>query len=83
MPKTVGIPPRLLVLKNKQLPSRGSWVIYPSLPEIGFTACHEIQDERQEPKAIEEIFLKTIIDVRTFCSNLIRHGWTTNSSGAN
>ena len=80
MPKIVGIP-RLLVLKDKQVPSRGSWVIYPSLPEIGFTACHEIQNETQEPGTIEEIFLKTILDVRIFCSNLIERGWTTNLNG--
>ncbi len=82
MPKKVG-KPRLLVLNDKQAPSRGYWLIYPSLPEIGFTACHEIENEKQEPRAIEEIFLKTIIDVRTFYSNLIRHGWTTKTSGAN
>lgn len=81
MPKKVGTP-RLLILKNKQAPSRDYWVIYPSMTEIGFTACHEIENETQEPRAIEEIFLKTIIDVRTFCSNLIKHGWTTNLNGA-
>jgi hypothetical protein len=80
MPKKLGTP-RLLVLKNKQAPSRGNWVIYPSLPEIGFTACHEIEHGKQGPKATEEIFLKTIIDVRTFYSNLIQHGWTANLNG--
>ena len=81
MPKTAGIL-HLLVLKDKQVPSRGSWVVYPSFTEIGFTACHEIQNDRQEPRVMEEICLRTIIDVRTFCSNLIRHGWTT-SNGVN
>jgi hypothetical protein len=80
MPKKLGTP-RLLVLKNKQAPSRGNWVIYPSLPEIGFTACREIEHGKQGPKATEEIFLKTIIDVRTFYSNLIQHGWTANLNG--
>jgi len=79
MPKTVGAK-CFLVLKDKQVQSRGSWVIYPSLTEIGFSACHEIQNEKQEPKIIEEIFLKTIIDVRTFYLNLIQHGWTEHSS---
>ena len=81
MPKKVGTP-RVLVLNHKQAPSRGSWVIYPSLPEIGFTACHEIENETQEPRAIEEIFMETIIDVRAFYSNLIKHRWTANLNGA-
>jgi hypothetical protein len=75
MPKTVGAK-RFLVLKDKQVQSSGSWVIYSSLTEIGFSACHEIPNDKQEPKIIEEILLKTVVDVRKFYLNLIQHGWT-------
>ena len=81
MPKKVGTP-RLLVLNNKQATSRGSWVIYPSMPEIGFTACHEIENETQEPRAIEEIFLKTDLETRSFCLDRIQNGWSINLGGA-
>jgi len=81
MPKKVGTP-RLLVLNNKQAPSRGSWVIYPSMPEIGFTACHEIENETQEPRAIEEIGLKTYLETRSFCLDRIQNGWSINLGGA-
>ena len=81
MPKKVGTP-RLLVLNNKQAPSRGSWVIYPSMLEIGFTACLEIQNERQETRTLEKIFLETDRETRSFCLDLIQNGWTINLGGA-
>ena len=81
MPKKVGTP-RLLILKNEQAPSRDYWVIYPSMTEIGFTACHEIENETQEPRAIEEIFLKTDLETRSFCLGRIQNGWSINLGGA-
>ena len=81
MPKTVGTP-RLLVLKDKGGQSRGYWVIYPSLPEIGFTAYLEIQNERQETRTLEKIFLETDRETRSFCLDLIQNGWTINLGGA-
>ena len=81
MLKKVGTP-RLLVLKDKREQSRGYWVIYPSLPEIGFTACLEIQNERQETRTLEKIFLETDRETRSFCLDLIQNGWTINLGGA-
>ena len=81
MPTTVGTP-RLLVLKDKRAQSRGYWVIYPSLPEIGFTACLEIQNEREETRTLEKIFLETDRETRSFCLDLIQNGWTINPGGA-
>ncbi len=74
--------PRLLVLKDKRAQSRGYWVIYPSMPEIGFTACLEIQNERQETSTLEKIFLETDRETRSFCLDLIQNGWSINLGGA-
>ena len=81
MPKKFGTP-RLLVLKDKRAQSRGYWVIYPSMPEIGFTACLEIQNERQETSTLEKIFLETDRETRSFCLDLIQNGWSINLGGA-
>ena len=71
--------PRLLVFKNKNTPSRDSWVIYPCLHETGFSACHEIANSTQETKTLDEVqvLLQTLDEVRQFCENLTQHGWTT------
>lgn len=74
---TVYSNPRLLAFQDDLAPYRGIWVVYSSTPSQGFIACHEVKDESQTPRLLEQISLQTLDEVRQFAAHLNVHGWHT------
>jgi hypothetical protein len=68
--------PCLVRFSDPQAPYRGAWVFYSASHLGAYAACHELLDQGQPMRVIEQRDLQNLMDARRFSQHLILHGWS-------
>ena len=69
-------PAPLVSFLDRGAPYRGRWRIYAAGSGGGYAACHELQEQTNAMKVVDQRQLGSVIEARRFSSHLILHGWT-------
>ena len=66
----------LVSFLDRGAPYRGRWLIYAAGNGASYAACHEVLEQPDQIRILDQRPLDSVIEARRFSGHLILHGWT-------